>query len=182
MIVVGIGKQIRSYDAWWPVRGRDYSPMTFPNQESSGQAAAFLDCVRSEVLPLIDRAFHTDLTSRTLWGHSLGGAFALYTLLQDSTLFHRYIATSPAIVEQGQQLIDIETRAPSQGALLDAHLFISVGSLDQGYKRYIETFSVALRSRNYGGLLFTTAILEGYAHIAAGPPGFIEGLRAVFSD
>lgn len=182
MIVVGIGKQIRSYDEWWPFRTRDYSPLSFPNQENSGQAATFLQCVRSEVLPLIDQTFHTDVTDRTLWGHSLGGAFAIYTLFQEPRLFRRYIATSPAVVDQGQPLIDIESGLPAEGALLDAHLFVSVGSLDQDYKPHIDAFSAALRSRNYRGLLFKTAILEGYAHLAAGPPGFIQGLRAVFSE
>ena len=182
MIVVGIGKQIKSYDEWWPVRTRDYSPLPFPNQENSGQAATFLKCVRSEVLPLVDQMFHTDVTNRTLWGHSLGGAFALYTLFHEPRLFHRFIATSPAVVDQGLPLIDIESGLPAEGTVLDAHLFVSVGSLDQDYKPHTDAFSAALRNRHYRGLLFKTAIVEGYAHIAAGPPGFIQGLRAVFSE
>jgi hypothetical protein len=75
-----------------------------------------------------------------------------------------------------------ESGLPPEGTLLDAQLFVSVGSLDQEYKPHIDAFSAALRKRNYRGLRFKTAILEGYAHIAASPPGFIQGLRAVYSE
>ncbi len=182
LIVVGIGKGIRSYDEWWPIRSRDYSPFALPDQEGSGQAAAFLQSLRSEILPLIDEEFRTDQTNRTVWGHSLGGAFTIYALIHGTDVFHRYIATSPAVVQDGQRLIDIESGLPPQGSELHAHLFVSVGSLDQEYKPHIDTFTAAMRDKHYRQFHLTTALLEGYSHVAAGPPGFIRGLRAVFSQ
>ena len=80
MIVVGIGKQIDSYDGWWPIRGRDYSPVVLPSQPGSGQAAAFLKFVETELVPFIDSNFRTAPDNRVLWGHSLAGAFVLFCL------------------------------------------------------------------------------------------------------
>lgn len=32
MIVVGIGKRTKNLDEWWPIRARDYSPVSYPGE------------------------------------------------------------------------------------------------------------------------------------------------------
>jgi predicted alpha/beta superfamily hydrolase len=180
MIVVGIGKPVASYDEWWPVRSRDYSPAPLPNDESSGHAVAFSLCLATELLPFVDRTYRTKPSDRAIWGHSLGGTFVLYMLLNESKLFYRYIATSPAVVEQGQVLID--AGLPLVGAALPAKLFVSVGSLDDEFLPHVEALETALRRRQYQGLQLSRATLVGYAHASAAPMGFMLGIRAVFAD
>jgi hypothetical protein len=181
MIVVGIGKQIDSYDEWWPIRGRDYSPVVLPSQPGSGQAAAFLKFVDTELVPFIDSNFLTAPDNRVLWGHSLAGAFVLFGMFSKPDLFSRYIATSPALVLEGETLIDYQGGLPTGALFSETSLFVSVGSLDHEFGPHINAFTKIMQDRDYPDLDFKTAILEGYAHISASPPGFIRGLPAVFS-
>jgi uncharacterized protein len=182
MIIVGIGKEIRSYDEWWPIRSRDYAPLPLPNQPDSGHADAFLECIRSDIVPFIDTHFRTNSKDRIIWGHSLAGAFVLYALFHQSIVFHRYIATSPAVVLDEVTLIDTEVELPLSKQALPVHLFVSVGSLDQGFGPYIASFITSLHSKRYSNLWFTNSTVSGFGHSSALPLGFIQGLRAVFSD
>ncbi|MCG2963759.1 alpha/beta hydrolase, partial [Escherichia coli] len=47
--------------------------------------------------PQIEKTFSINVLHQTLFGHSLGGLFALYTLFIKATAFQYYIAISPSI-------------------------------------------------------------------------------------
>jgi predicted alpha/beta superfamily hydrolase len=181
MIVVGIGKQISSLDEWWPVRGRDYAPVPLSGSAGSGHANEFLDCLRGELIPYVDQHFRTDPSDRTLWGHSLGGAFVLHLLLQPGVTFQRCIATSPAVVLDGQQLVDVEEVAGAE-SLSTSALSVSVGSLDEDHLSHIEAVRDAVRLREDPDLRFNYCLIEGYGHISAAPGGFLTGIRSVFTQ
>jgi predicted alpha/beta superfamily hydrolase len=151
-----------------------------PEDQESGHAAAFAEALQDELLPFIERTYRTDPTDRTLWGHSLAGAFALYVLLEGPRLFHRTIATSPSVVEDGVVLTGPE-RWPVPGATVDARVFTSVGTADDEYRPVVETLERQLRDRRYGGLRYEHELLTGYGHIASAPVGFLAGLRSVFA-
>ena len=85
--------------------------------------------LRDEILPFVDTSYRTDVADRTIWGHSLGGVLAIELLLKESGLFHRFIATSPGVVLDGQALLDLQVDAPPVRSHLPGRLFLSVGSL-----------------------------------------------------
>lgn len=180
VLVVAIGRHVRSAYEPGPSRARDFSPVPIPQDGESGHASTFGEALRTEILPFIERTYRTDPADRTLWGHSLAGAFALHLLLEGPRPFHRTIATSPAVVEQGLALLDPGHWPPS-GARLDARVFTSVGSEDDEYRPGIESFEHQLRDRGYLDLQFEHELLPGYSHIAAAPVGYLAGLRAVFA-
>src|SRR5690606_27820801 len=104
-IIIGIGyKNAYLMDS---LRIRDYTYPKALAQDSfptSGGADSFYSFLKNELIPTIDRNYHTDKFSRTLMGHSFGGYFALYALLQDletlevdPSLFSNYISASPSI-------------------------------------------------------------------------------------
>lgn len=62
--------------------------------EYSGGADKFLSFVKTEVVPFIDERYPT-LPERVAVGHSNGGTFISYSLLNDPGLFDAYIAISP---------------------------------------------------------------------------------------
>ncbi len=180
MIVVGIGTPVRTLDEWWPVRSRDYSPKPLPDDEGSGHSEAFRQALHDEILPFVDSTYRTDMADRTIWGHSLGAVFAIEVLLKGSGLFHRFIATSPGVVLDGQTLLDLQVDAPPVRSHLPGRLFLSVGSLDTELGPHVDTFVAELRRRDYQGLHIDTAELSGYGHASAAAPGFLTGLSAVF--
>jgi len=78
-----------------PLRARDFTPTHADREPTSGGAAAFLDFLEREIIPLIDRTYRTIPSDRGLLGHSYGGLFALYALEERPGLFQRIIAASP---------------------------------------------------------------------------------------
>lgn len=77
-------------------RTRDLTPYTIERRPNSGGADLFIEFLRREVFPLVEGQYRTQ-PHRTLIGHSLGGLFAVYTLLTAPELFQATIAVSPAI-------------------------------------------------------------------------------------
>jgi predicted alpha/beta superfamily hydrolase len=79
-ILVGIGyKDFIQNDS---LRQRDYTyPTALPNDSFviSGGGEKFLSFVEKELIPFIDKRYHTDTSNRTIMGHSLGGFFTLFT-------------------------------------------------------------------------------------------------------
>lgn len=106
-VVVGLGYPTdepldlvrRTYDYTPAPRG----PLAMPPRPDGaawppvGGADAFLDFIEADVLPAIGRDFPLDPVRRTLFGHSFGGLFTLYTLFTRPGLFRTHVAASPSI-------------------------------------------------------------------------------------
>lgn len=93
MVNIGHGRGVNPM----PLRARDFTPTKTTDEPTSGGAAAFLDFLKHEVIPLIDRTYRTNPADRGLLGHSYGGLFALYALEQCPGLFQRIVAASPVV-------------------------------------------------------------------------------------
>ncbi|MBO9632874.1 MAG: hypothetical protein J7578_07120 [Chitinophagaceae bacterium] len=78
------------------LRDRDLTPTRWKDVDSSGGADQFLDFFEKELMPYIRKHYWTNGES-ALIGSSLGGMFAIYTLLKRPTLFHFYITADPAL-------------------------------------------------------------------------------------
>ncbi|MGH2622251.1 MAG: alpha/beta hydrolase [Sphingobacterium sp.] len=97
------------------LRIRDYTYPKALAQDSfptSGGANSFYSFLKNELIPTIDRNYRTDKFSRTLMGHSFGGYFTLYVLLQDletmeadRPLFSNFISASPSINYYNQYIV-----------------------------------------------------------------------------
>ena len=75
-------------------RTRDLTPCK-QGGEPCG-ADRFLRFLQQELIPWVDKEYRTE-RFRTLVGHSRGGQFAFYTLLNQPDAFNGYIAISPAL-------------------------------------------------------------------------------------
>lgn len=183
MVVVGIGKRMKSLDEWWSIRARDYSPVAFPEIPGSGQAEAFLSFIEQELIPFVDTNYRTQRDDRILWGQSLGGSFAIYTMFSKRNLFNRYImsGTSFSSADNSQTIFDYEHALDTVSLTSEVSLFISVGSLDQDYGPEGEAFMKTLSEKEIPNLKFRTMIFEGLGHTAAAVPGFIYGIEAVYA-
>ncbi len=75
-------------------RGRDFTP-THTNMPESGGAAKFLEFIKAELIPYINKKYRTN-GENTLYGSSLGGIFAMYALCKEPQLFQSYLMADPA--------------------------------------------------------------------------------------
>jgi len=69
-------------------RTRDYTGDT---------SKAFLELILTTIKPRVQAHYSVDLQRQTLWGHSFGGLFTVYALLQHPEAFQTWIAASASL-------------------------------------------------------------------------------------
>nr|WP_068890898.1 alpha/beta hydrolase-fold protein [Pedobacter panaciterrae] len=77
-------------------RNNELTPTHLESWKASGGADKFLGFIKNELIPYINKNYPSN-GDNTLWGHSLGGMFVFYTLLNEPTLFKSYIAVDPSM-------------------------------------------------------------------------------------
>ena len=115
-VIVGLGyPESKAYPL--AARTRDYTYAT-PGEAfaAGGGAANFYDFVSSQVRPYIEKQYATDPKHQILSGHSFGGLFALYVLLNHPSAFDQYVIGSPSLWwGNGAILNDVRTLAVKPG-------------------------------------------------------------------
>lgn len=106
-------------------RAFDYTPpnpqlasQTAVNGWHLGGAAWFLDVIAQQIQPAVAQLAPINAHAQTLFGHSYGGLFVLYTLFQRPQLFQHYIAADPSIWEQQGVILDDKQRFIRQHAAM----------------------------------------------------------------
>jgi len=93
VVAIGYGRDmLQTRD----LRSRDYLPPLQSTSNPSG-ADAFALFIERELKPQIAARFPLNPTRQSLLGHSYGGLFTLYRLLQQPAAFQRYFAISPSL-------------------------------------------------------------------------------------
>ena len=162
------------------LRMRDFTPTSLKQIPYTGNAPAFLACIKGELIPYIDAKFRTDKMDRTLMGSSLGGLFTLYTMFHETELFTRYVLTSPSIGWDNGVTYSYEESYHAKHARLPIKLFMAVSALEGGGNMFGKLVDL-LKSRNYQGLQLDTRVLEGMGHAGSKPEGYTRGLQSVFA-
>ncbi len=122
-VIIGIGYELdpdrlTGLAQWAAWRVRDLTPVHSEETEqawkvrlaaqlkapeivvSSGGAAAFLESIRTEVIPFIESHYRVSPAERGLAGYSFGGLFVLYTLFRSPGMFTRFFAGSPSLWDE----------------------------------------------------------------------------------
>jgi len=139
----------------------------------------YLQFFEEELIPYIEAAYRADSANRTLAGHSSGGDFALYGLLNGANTFSNFIASSPGSIAG---LIDsVDNFAANEGGTM-TKLYLSVGDLDaEGTIAGVEAFDDALDDTSSDGLIHKMAVLDNETHLSARPRAFNNGVRWLFA-
>ena len=127
MIVVGIIATDRTRDLTpsIPTAGFGGAPWT----GSAGGADKFLSFIADELLPTVNHNYRTR-PYRVLVGHSLGGLFAVYALMNHPEVFNGYIAISPSLWWDDQALVKAAQPFFAAHRDLRADLYMAMG--DEG--------------------------------------------------
>lgn len=130
VVVVGVGYP--TDDLYEVIRRRtiDFTPSEVRGWPGSGGRAAFRSILRERVLPYV-RSVAPTVETVTLFGHSLGGMFAVTEWLADDRLFDRYVISSPSLWWDDHALLRASVSVP------DAPVYLAIGSeeTDAGRRR-----------------------------------------------
>jgi predicted alpha/beta superfamily hydrolase len=156
-----------------PLRARDFTPTRAEPEPTSGGAAAFLDFLEHEIIPLVDRTYRTIPTDRGLLGHSYGGLFAIYALEQRPELFQRIVAASPTLDWDDDLLIKA---APERFKNFRSRVRLDLSSgTEQDNDVAVTAFAKALDQIKPPGLDYRSTLYPGENHnsvrFASFPPG-----------
>ncbi len=96
-----------------------------PFEQENGAAANFSKFLEAELIPFIENKY--PVTSfRTLIGHSYGGLFTLYSLVNHPQLFSNYIAIDPSLDWDNQKLFKEAKDKFSNNTYQGKSLFMSL--------------------------------------------------------
>jgi predicted alpha/beta superfamily hydrolase len=143
MIVVGITNVDRN---------RDFTPTQLPQRNSSGGAEKFSEFIANELFPFMERNYRVQ-SYNILMGHSLGGTFATYSLLNHPELFNSYISISPYLMYDYNLMVR-ETNNKLKPKYPDGtQYFMTVGN-EPNYFEALDQYSKIIKEKSPKGLDF----------------------------
>lgn len=162
--------------------GEMFEPMP---AESLGGAPAFLDFLVNQLRPKLAAEYRLDLDDQGYAGHSGGGQFGLYILLNKPESFAKYIISSPAAY---QPWLDMEARWFEENKDLPAKVFLSAGEGEGFHPLWagsqilstVATMSERLTQRSYPSLELTVKIFPDEDHITVMPIAYTRGIRVLW--
>ncbi|PLW96880.1 MAG: hypothetical protein C0591_07905 [Marinilabiliales bacterium] len=143
MIVVGITNVDRN---------RDFTPTQLPQRNSSGGAEKFSEFIANELFPFMERNYRVQ-SYNILMGHSLGGTFATYSLLNHPELFNSYISISPYLMYDFNLMVR-ETRDKLKSKYPEGtQYYMTVGN-EPNYFEALDQFAKFVKEKSPKGLEF----------------------------
>ncbi len=170
MIVVGIPNVNRN---------RDLSPSVINGTSNPGGGDVFLDFFEEELIPYLDKTYRTN-NYRIFFGHSLGGVFANYTLLNKPDLFNAFIAASPYLMYDDGYLIKEAESKLDNLSNYDRQLFITLGN-EPAYHESLNKFTSLLED-NTNTLRWDYQIFNDEDHNSIPVISLLKGLKYIYSD
>ena len=170
MIVVGI----TNID-WW----HDLTPQNVVDHQGlTGGASNFLKFVSEQLFPYVEGNYKTT-DHRLFMGHSLGGLFGVYTLLDDPGRFTDYVLLSPSIEDRANSLYPKLNELMASEQELSNDIYMIVGSEGNRMNRGIFKLATAFSRRNGRGFRWELERREDLNHFTIVLPGMINGLKFV---
>jgi uncharacterized protein len=155
-----------------------------------GGAESFLLFIREDLAPAMESHYGASPTDRGIMGHSLGGNFATWALLQPEPAFQRYMIGSPALYWNDRELLRLEEERSGAAGVLEARVFVSAGELEErpdnpeiaALRMVSNTVELAGRmaSRGYAGFSLSSHVFPGESHVSVIGPTIARGLRVLY--
>ena len=180
MIVVGIVNTDRTRDlspthVTTTVAGGG-SALQFP---TSGGADKFIKFIETELIPEIEKRYRVH-PYRILAGHSLGGLFAIHTMISRPELFHSYVAVSPALQWDNQVAVKRAEDFFKARKEFPVTLFMSLGNEPGPIEDGFHQFKQVLEKNPVKGLDWKAQVLDDEDHGSVVLHSHYLALRKVF--
>ena len=198
VILVGIesGTDIKT---WYVNRHFDYTPSldTAIDKKSakvygvpegsvhSGGAAKFLECLKTEIIPFVDKHYKTT-NDRGITGHSYGGLFTAWCFIDARGFFTRYGINSPSPGWNKEQFLNEAVQKFKDSKTWNVpptKVFASAGGLE--VPQILSTmvkFSTYLESRKCQNIDLTWKIFDNDTHLSVVPAMMTKTLTVLYGE
>jgi hypothetical protein len=158
---------------------RDMTPTHVDDRPASGGGDSFLQFVEEELIPFVDDRYRTQ-PYRVLFGHSLGGMFAVYTLFKRPDAFGGYIAASPYLQYDDDRVVAVAEEILAGNPSLKKSLCITLGD-EPDYVETLERFVSVLDKSGDTGLRWEYVVMEDEEHMTTPLKSVYQGLEMIFA-
>jgi predicted alpha/beta superfamily hydrolase len=159
-------------------RDRDFLPVHVENPSISGGADKFIGFLKEELIPYIDKTYPTNGTN-SLYGHSYGGLFVMYTLLTEPQLFQTYYATDPSFWWNNNYAINLASE--KLGDVPPGKL-LWIAGIDETYKWMgIALMDSVLKAKAPVSLRWKMATFPNEKHNSVKLKGIYDGIKYSYS-
>lgn len=159
-------------------RERDYTFLSNTNFKKSGGGNNYLNFFRNELIPLIDSSYRTN-SKRILNGYSLGGLFAISSMLKSLDTFDNIIAGSPYLNNNFNLLEEQTNNLPE--FLNSKKIFISVGELEDQTDYHLPIRALAKKLDQVKNFEIKFIEFENGTHLSCPSEALTYGLKYIFS-
>lgn len=191
-ILVGVGR--RDFGLQDSLRQRDYTYPAASEADSlpvSGGGRQFLAFLTRDLLSYLDRTYRTDSTTRTLMGHSLGGYFTLWALVEEwkstTPAFTHYVAASPSLYYANEYVRRELATLPAPAAGSKRQVYLTFGARELGAtvggtatQAALQGLLAELSASRFTTLGMQHQVYPDYGHMETAVPTFIDGLKRLF--
>lgn len=144
----------------------------------------FMKFIKNEVIGYIEKKYRTN-NKKTIFGHSMAGAFVLNYLATESSLFDNYIVASPVIQILNSELLDKYKNFFRQNKTLDKSLYITLTGIEAEGERATDALTKFVEIlKNQAPLSFSWKYdyLENQIHMTTLYLTFYQGLSEIYKD
>ncbi len=196
-IVVGIGypecrDAVESFRVSFTRRNADLTPVRDEAEEKSmeerhklptpsGDSGRFLKFLQDEIIPMVEKEYRADPAGRILLGHSYGGLFGIFAMLEAPGLFDTLILGSPTLSYGNRFTFQREEAFARTHKQLPAKVYLFAGELEESINdcTLTDTLRLAaiLQGRGYEGFSLFKKVFPDQNHCEVAAPGFQWGLK-----
>ena len=188
LILVGIG--YKSFKLMDSLRVRDY---LYPKAISSDEMKAigggqhFYQFITGELLPQIDTSYRTKTSGRALLGHSFGGYFSLYALLEQINKkrkdFSSFVSASPSLWYNNNYLFQIPKKLSVPLGKDSLNIFLSVGGMEDPKWSVVPFKDLSKRFADLNNKVrVNTEVYTNLDHMDVGLISFIHSLETIYNN
>jgi predicted alpha/beta superfamily hydrolase len=172
MIVVGVPNTNRN---------RDFSFEKSNLKEKFG-ADHFIQFLKEELIPYIDKNYRTN-PYRIIKGWCATGAFCIFILFTQPSLFNAYFASSPYLVNEANYIFELIKEYHLKNYVSKRFLYFSVGERDRPDAKYkVPKFAQLLKKKNFSSLEWGYDIFQNQDHYTIDLFTLHRALEMLFKD
>jgi len=161
-------------------RTRDFSPTHVDKWKTTGGAKKFMGYINEELMPFMNKNYRT-VPYELLVGHSFGGEFATYALLNYPDIFNAYIAISPYMMyDDGFILKEAKTKLKEKYKN-EVQFYMTIGN-EPDYFATLNDFESIVEQKSPKNFEFTYVKFENDNHGSVPHMSIYKGLESIFSD
>lgn len=161
-------------------RSRDLTPTQVNNQPLTGKADNFITFFKDELIPYINTKLPTT-EANTLFGHSHGGTFTVYTFLKEPQLFKSYIAADPSLWWDNRYMSKYAAKRLPELSEVNATLHISGRKGDAYEGMGIVAMDSVLKLKAPKGLFWESIDYPNEIHNSVKLKSIYDGIKFTYS-